>query len=69
MDYAGKVIISRLPQRLPIAERVEIWFKALQRFLERESPHKLFDLLPDGQIVAWEIRQSGRVRVSPPGEG
>ena len=69
MDYAGKVIISRLPQRLPIAERVEIWFKALQRFLERESPHKLFDLLPDGQIVAWEIREFGRVRVSPADEG
>jgi predicted nuclease of predicted toxin-antitoxin system len=69
LDYAGKVIISRLPQRLPIAERVEIWFKALQRFLERESPHKLFDLLPDGQIVAWEIREFGRVRASPAGEG
>lgn len=69
LDYAGKVIISRLPQRLPISERVEIWLKALQRFLGRESPHKLFDLLPDGQIVAWEIREFGRVRASPASEG
>jgi predicted nuclease of predicted toxin-antitoxin system len=69
LDYAGKVIISRLPQRLPITERVEIWFYALQRFLECESPHKLFDLLPDGQIVAWEICEFGRVRTTPASEG
>ena len=47
---------------------MEIWFTALQRFLERESPHKLFDLLPNGEIVAWEIREFGRVRVNPASE-
>lgn len=65
-DLRSQVIVSRLPQRLPTAERVELWLKALDRFIERRPAERLFDLLPSGEIVAWEIR--GLVRV-PPGPG
>lgn len=58
--WRAQVIISRLPQRLPIARRVEICFQALRRFLEQPPAEKLFDLMPDGQILAWEIREGGR---------
>jgi len=59
-DWRAQVIISRLPQRLPIARRVEICFKALQTFMKQQPPQKLFDLMPDGEVVAWEIREGGR---------
>ena len=54
-DLPSQVIISRLPQRLPTVERVEIWLKALNSFVERKPPERLFDLLPGGEIVAWQI--------------
>ena len=53
----AQVIISRLPQRLAISQRVAIWLGALEGFLERKPTEKLFDLLPDGRILAWEIRE------------
>jgi len=55
-DIPAQVSISRLPQRLPTAQRVEIWLKALDAFLQRKPQGSLFDLMPDGEIVAWEIR-------------
>lgn len=30
--------------------------KALEAFLERKPEGRLFDLMPSGEIVAWEIR-------------
>lgn len=60
-ECRAQVIISRLPQRLPISQRVDIWLRALEAFLERKSAGKLFDLLPDGRILAWDIRDGGRV--------
>jgi predicted nuclease of predicted toxin-antitoxin system len=56
-DLRSQVIISRLPQRLPTARRVEIWMKALEQFADRKPPQRLFDLMPDGELVAWEIRE------------
>jgi len=53
---AGTVIISRVPQSLPVRRRVETWFEALSRFAADPPPGQLFDLLPNGQIVGWEIR-------------
>ena len=29
---------------------------ALEAFLQRKPQGRLFDLMPDGEIVAWEIR-------------
>lgn len=59
-DCRARVIISRLPQRLPTSLRVEIWLKALQAFVEQKPAGKLFDLMPSGEIVAWEIRSLER---------
>lgn len=53
----GQVIISHVRQNLPIQRRVDIWFKALQEFMTRQRPEKLFDLLENGQIVPWEVRK------------
>lgn len=55
-DIGSQVIISRLPQRLPTAQRVDIWMKALETFLARKPEGRLFELTPGGEIVAWEIR-------------
>jgi hypothetical protein len=52
----GTVIISRVPQSLPVRRRVEIWFGALSAFATDTPAGQLFDLLPTGQIVGWEIR-------------
>jgi hypothetical protein len=59
-DSSSQVIISSLPQRLPIRERVEIWFAAVEKFAERRPPERLFHILPSGDLVAWEI--AGPVR-------
>ena len=57
VDCRGQVIISRVRQNLPIQRRVDIWFKALQEFMTRRRLEKLFDLLENGQIVPWEVRE------------
>ena len=54
------MIVSRLPQRMPIAERVEIWVAALQRFAERRPQERLFEISPAGELLAWEVRRSAR---------
>lgn len=40
----GKVIISRVRQRLPIDQRVDIWITALESFLRTERKGTLFEL-------------------------
>ena len=53
---AATVMISRVPQSIPIAQRVEVWLHAIGAFLDDPSPGTLFELLPDGRVVEWEIR-------------
>lgn len=53
---AGRVIISRVPQSLPVRQRVEIWLGALSGLATETPAGQLFELLPTGQIVGWEIR-------------
>jgi len=49
----GAVIVSRVPQNLPIAARVEVWGQALDRF-ERERPRgNTFELRETGELVPW----------------
>ena len=59
-DFRSQVIISRLPQRMPIAERVQIWVAALQRFAERRPQERLFEISPAGELLAWVVRRSAR---------
>jgi len=51
---AGRTIVSRIPQRLPIARRVEIWSVALEVFLRDLPSGRRFELLPTGEVVVWE---------------
>ena len=57
-DYRAQGVISRVPQRLPTARRVEICFVALGAFLKAKPAGRLFDLYETGKIVGWEIRES-----------
>lgn len=56
-DLRSQVVVSRVPQRLSIAERVEIWAGALERFAREGPTERLFDLLPSGEFVAWVVEQ------------
>lgn len=55
-ETAATVMISRVPQSSPIAQRVEVWLHAISAFLEHPSRGTLFEFLPDGRVVEWEIR-------------
>lgn len=59
-DFRSQVILSRVPQRVPIRERVEIWSAALEKFADLQPQERLFEILPAGELVAWEIE--GMVR-------
>lgn len=50
---ASRVIVSRVHQSLPIAERVAIWVRALRSFMETSPAGAIFELLETGEIVAW----------------
>ena len=52
----GIVMISRVPQAIPIARRVEPWLHAIDDFLRHPTPGRLFEVLPEGRVVDWESR-------------
>lgn len=56
-EFRATVIISRVPQNLPIRRRVEIWAKAIEDFLKRKPNGKLFELLKTGEVMSWDIRK------------
>lgn len=54
-SYRGRVIVSRVPQRINTADRVEVWFGALVTFLAMPPPGDRFELLESGEIVPLEV--------------
>lgn len=46
----GKVIISRLPQNLPIRRRVTIWMTALRRFVATQPEGSRFSISEEGEL-------------------
>ena len=50
---ASRVIVSRVPQSLPIAERVAIWVRGMRSFMEAPPAGAMFELLESGEILAW----------------
>jgi hypothetical protein len=52
------IIISRVRQSLPIHERVEIWFRAIEGFLAARPAGTLFDLLETGELVPWKMHDT-----------
>ncbi|MEW6688578.1 MAG: DUF5615 family PIN-like protein [Pseudomonadota bacterium] len=59
-DLQSQVVVSRLPQRLPTARRVELWTKALEQLASRRPAQRLLEITPDGELVAWEIKEGIR---------
>lgn len=53
---AATVMISRVPQAIPIAERVEVWLQAMGGFLVHPIPGRLFEVLADGRVVVWRTQ-------------
>jgi hypothetical protein len=51
--YRGRVIVSRVPQRIKTADRVELG--ALVAFLATPPPGDRFELLESGKIVPLEV--------------
>ena len=51
-ELQGLVIISRVPQALPIERRVNIWVQALIPFLAQSSAGHVFEILASGAVVA-----------------
>ena len=50
------IIVSRVSQSLPIARRVEIWFRAREAFPSRRAAGKVLELLDSGEIVPWQTQ-------------
>lgn len=46
----GKVIISRVPQSLPIDRRVDLWLAALQRYVETRPEGFRFEISEEGEL-------------------
>ena len=55
-DARGKIIVSHVPQRLPLERRLEVWTGALREFLAKPRPERLFEVFENGEIAAWEER-------------
>lgn len=51
-ELRGLVIISRVPQALPIERRVSIWVQALIPFLAHSATGHVFELLASGAVVS-----------------
>lgn len=46
----GRVIISRVPQAMPIERRVAVWSAALERFMEQPPGGERFEIVPSGEL-------------------
>ncbi len=55
-NTVATVMISRVPQAIPIARRVALWEQAIADFLQHPVPGRLFEVLGDGRVVAWDIQ-------------
>ena len=52
LNTTAAVIISRVPQHLRIADRVELWGRAIDAFVRDAPAGRLFELLANGVLVA-----------------
>lgn len=58
LDTLATVMISRVPQAIPIARRVELWERAIENFVQDPIPGRLFEVLDDGRVAAWSVHDS-----------
>lgn len=52
------IIVSRVPQVLPLPRRIELWVSAAREYVQTKPREQLFEILPDGRLLPWEIRDS-----------
>jgi Domain of unknown function (DUF5615) len=55
LTQASRVLVSRVPQALPLARRIELWTRALSVVLSWSGPERLFELDPDGTVAPWTV--------------
>lgn len=48
------VVVSRVKRSRRLAERVEIWRRAIHQLGSNPRPELLFELMDDGRLVPWE---------------
>jgi hypothetical protein len=53
-DARGKIVVSRVPQRLPLETRLLVWMGAVRDFLAKPRPERLFEVFENGEIAAWK---------------
>lgn len=56
---AATVMISRVPQAILTAQRVDLWLHAIDYYGRHSHPGQLFEILPDGKVVAWRTPDRG----------
>ena len=50
------ILVSRVRQARPLADRIAIWDRAIRELLERATSERLFELTDDGQLLPRELR-------------
>jgi predicted nuclease of predicted toxin-antitoxin system len=53
----SRVIVSRVTQSRPMAERIDIWLKAVREYFSRDWAETQFEVFDDGKLRPWQ-RQS-----------
>lgn len=47
------IVVSRVRQSRPLAERLSVWLQGIDALLQGESVERLFELHDDGRLVPW----------------
>jgi hypothetical protein len=48
------VVLSRVRQSRPLAERVQVWRQAILELIRNPKLERRFELMDDGYLLAWE---------------
>lgn len=56
--YRAVVVISGVPQNLPLWRRIEIWLMAIERYFLEKPAGRIFELTESGKLLPWENRGS-----------
>jgi hypothetical protein len=49
------IVVSRVRQARPLAERIEMWQGAIGELLSAGSAYRVFELTDEGVLVPWRI--------------
>lgn len=52
------IIVSRVDQSRPIRERVDLWFRAVEKLLADRPKERLFEVLDSGELVPWQVLET-----------